>query len=688
MKQTKKKIDIHEEAMRNFNRVQSALYQERRQCLEDRRFYSIAGAQWEGSLEEQFENKPKLEVNKVHLSVIKIINEYRNNRVTVDFISKDGTEDDELADVCDGLYRADEQDSTATEAYDNAFEEAVGGGFGAYRFTTEYEDEEDDENEKQRIRIEPIYDADSSVFFDLDAKRQDKSDAKWCFVMHSMTHDAYEEEYDRSPSSIFKEIEYKEYDWYSPDFIYVAEYFRVEERKETIHVYRNLTGEEERYTDEDFEDDPELLRTLEAQGKTKVREKKVKRKAVRKYILDGNSIIGDAEDIAGKYIPIIPTYGKRWFVDSIERCMGHVRLVKDAQRIKNMLMSKLAEISSLSAVEKPMLLPEQIAGHEMMWADDNIKNYAYLLINPVTGADGQLMPAGPIAYTKPPTIPPALAALMQLVDVDMKELLGNNAETEKMMTHVSGKFKEMLDKRIDGQAFIYMSNFSKSVQHGGRVWLSMAKDVYVEKGRSMKTMDSMGQVGNVELGMMGIDGGLPTEKNDLTKASFDVAVSVGPTSASQRDSAVNTLTSMMQIVQDPQSQMVLQSLVLANMEGEGFSDVRDYFRKQLVQQGVYKPTPEEAQMLEAAAANAEPDPNEIALKAMAQEALANAQKAVAEAEKTKVEVVTEIADAEKKQAETQKIYSDIDVDQQNALSERREKSLLGRLFGRRDNNQM
>ena len=174
---------VHTQAMREFDIVQSAMRDVRLQCLQDRRFYSIAGAQWEGPLGDQFENKPRFEVNKIHLSVIRIINEYRNNRITVDFVSKDGSNNDKLAETCDGLYRADERDSGAEEAYDNAFEEAVGGGFGAWRIRNVYEDDEDDENEKQRIRFEPIYDADSSVFFDLDAKRQDKADAKYCFVL-------------------------------------------------------------------------------------------------------------------------------------------------------------------------------------------------------------------------------------------------------------------------------------------------------------------------------------------------------------------------------------------------------------------------------------------------------------------------------------------------------------------------
>ena len=98
--------NLHADALRQFNDIQTALRDERLQCLQDRRFYSLCGAQWEGPLYDQYENKPKFEVNKIMLAVIRIVNEYRNNRITVDYVSKDGTENDKLAEVCDGLYRA------------------------------------------------------------------------------------------------------------------------------------------------------------------------------------------------------------------------------------------------------------------------------------------------------------------------------------------------------------------------------------------------------------------------------------------------------------------------------------------------------------------------------------------------------------------------------------------------------
>jgi hypothetical protein len=660
---------VHATGMAEFDRCQSALRDERLQCLQDRRFYSLAGAQWEGPLGDQFENKPRFEVNKIHLSVIRIINEYRNNRIAVDFISKDGAQDDDLANTCNGLFRADEQDSVAEEAYDNAFEEGVGGGFGAWRLRNVYEDDEDDENEKQRIRIEPIYDADSSVFFDLDAKRQDKSDAKYCFVLYSMTRDAYMDEWGDDPTTWPKEIHQYEFDWLTPDVVYVAEYYKVEEVRETIRIFQTVTGEEERYSQSDFNADETLEETLAAVGTIEVRQKRVKRRKVRKYIMSGGKVLEDAGYIAGKNIPIVPFYGKRWFVDNVERCMGHVRLAKDPQRLKNMQLSKLGEISALSSVEKPILVPEQVAGHQIMWAEDNLRNYPYLLVNPITGSNGETQINGPVAYTKSPAIPPAMAALLQLTEQDMAEILGNNQQAEKMVSNISGKAVELIQTRLDMQTFIYMTNMAKAMRRCGEIWLSMAKDVYVEEGRKMKSIGAMEQIQSVEImkPMIEQETGELVYENDLTKANFDVAVDVGPSFTSRRDATVRALTGMMQVTTDPETQMILQAMAIMNMDGEGIGDIKEFFRKKLVQLGVVEPTEEEQQAMMMAAMEAQqPDPQSAYLMAAAAEAQAKAVKAQADTEYT-------LARAEETKAKTVETLSNVDIDQRKSAVETAEK---------------
>ena len=652
--------NLHDEALAQFDDVQSALRDERLQCLQDRRFYSLAGSQWEGPLWDQYENKPKFEVNKIMLAVIRVVNEYRNNRITVDFVSKDGMENDKLAEVCDGLYRSDEQASVADEAYDNAFEEAVGGGIGAWRLRTVYENEEDPEDDRQRIRIEPIFDADSSVFFDLQAKRQDKADARFCFVVTSMTQQAYKDTWGDDPASWPKIIHQYEFDWCTPDVVYVAEYFKVEEKTETIRIFQTITGEEERYTQADFAKDEMLEETLAAIGTVEVRQRKIKTKRVHKYIMSGGKVLEDAGYIAGKCIPIVVVYGKRWFVDNVERCMGHVRLAKDAQRLKNMQLSKLGEISALSSVEKPILTPEQVAGHQVMWAEDNLKDYPYLLINPITDQNGNQVVSGPVAYTRSAAIPPAMAALLQITETDMQDILGNPAGADKMVSNISGKAVEMIQARVDGQAFIYMSNFAKGMKRCGEIWLSMARDIYTEDKRKMKTIAATGEAGMVELMKPTIDQetGEVVMENDLTSATFDVIADVGPSSSTKRQATVRALTGMLQITQDPETAQVLTAMAMMNMEGEGIGDANAYFRKKLLRMGVVKPTDMEAEELMAEMQGKPQDPNAMYLQAAAENETAKAAKA-------RADTVETVASAELKRAQTLETLGKVDETAQN-----------------------
>ena len=650
--------EVHQQARIEFDQIQSALYQERMNCMQDRRFCSLIGAQWEGPLGNQFENKPRFEVNKVHMAVQRIINEYRNNRIGVNFVSREGEEEDKLAETCAGLYRADEQSSGAEEAYDNAFEEAVMGGFGAWRLRTEYSDDENPEDDRQHVCIEPIFDADTSVYFDLGAKRQDKADAKRCFVLTSMTYAAYKAEWNDDPSTWPKTITRSQFDWYTPSVVYVCEYYKIEEVSEQVRTYQSIDGKEETLWPDQVELKEEGMLAI---GWKEVRRKKVKTKKVHKYIMSGAKILEDCGYIAGKCIPIIPVYGKRWFVDNVERCMGHVRLAKDAQRLKNMQLSKLGEIAALSAMEKPILLPEQVAGHQLMWAEDNLKNYPYLLINPITDANGNPAPGGPVAYTKPPSIPPSMAALLQITEADMQEILGSPQQGDKMVSHLSGKTVELIQQRLDMQTFVYMSNMSKAVKRCGEVWLSIARDIFIEQGRKMKSVTSSGKMQPVELMKPVVnDEGEIEYENDLSDADYDVEVLVGPSSQTKRQATVRALTDMMTLTQDPEMTQVLSAMAMLNMEGEGISDVRDYFRKKLLKMGVLKPTEAEAQQLAQEAQNAPPDPQAQYLQAASEQAIAQAAKAQADS-------ILSVAKAEETRAKTTETLSKVSMADQERI---------------------
>jgi hypothetical protein len=362
--------EVFERGVARMDESVSATEDQREQSLEDRRFCNVPGAQWEGVFGEQFAKRPMLEINKVNLSVLRIINNYRNNRIDASFTSKKGAESEELAETCAGLYRADQEDSAADEAFDNAFEEGVTGGMGAWRLTSQYEDEYDEVSEEQRIRFEPIYDADCTVYFDPAAKKYDKSDARFCHVLTGMSPESFEEEYGELEAEFERPIIENGFDWSTPDLVYVSEYYEVDERRVKVSKWRELDGTIKVIRDEDLSE-LEKARFNDI-GTIKVSTKTVRERIIRKYILSGEGVVEECDPIPGKYIPIIPFYGKRGFVDGREWFAGHVRLAKDPSRLYNMELSVFAEQAGEGGVRTPIFTPEQVAGHEQPWANKAI----------------------------------------------------------------------------------------------------------------------------------------------------------------------------------------------------------------------------------------------------------------------------------------------------------------------------
>lgn len=666
---------VWERAHEEFGRSYTPQSEVRLQCLEDRRFCYVPSAQWSGSLETQFENRPRFEVNKLQGSVVRIFNEYRNNRISVMFRPKDNAQNAIESDMVAGLFRSDEDLSTAQEAYDNAFEEAVSGGIGAWRLTNRYEDETDAQDDMQRISIEPIYDADSSVFFNVDAKRQDKRDATRCWVLSSITKSEYREQYDadgsresgyfHAPSSFAAVRKLTEWDWFKPDVVYIAEYYEVENKSYNVYTMLLEATHDEKIVREGFTaaekaDAQDEIAQYEKMGYILARKRSVKRQRVHKYLMDGMGILEDYGYIAGENIPIIPVYGKRGFVDNTERIQGHVRLGKDVQRLYNMLVSQLADIAAMSPRAKPIFLPEQVRGHESKWAEDNVKNYPYLLVNPIKDQSGNLLPTGPIAYVQPPTVPQALAALIELCSNDIQDVTGAQKAGEQLVSNVSAKAVELVQNKLDMQAFIYMDNMGKAMRRCGEVWLSMARDLYDESDREMRTIAQDGSESSIKLNQLGTpDDNQGTEtKNSLQSAKFDVFVDVGPSFTSKRDSIVRALTGVMQFIQDPQITSILTAYIVQNIDGEGLQDVRDYFRKQLVQQGVVPPNEKEQEDMakaQQAAANQPPDAQTVALTAQARDF--NAASVLKEAQ-----AVAQLANADKARADAAKTLSDAHTD--------------------------
>lgn len=654
--------DAQLRALRQFDTIIGYVQEERALALQDRRFAFIAGAQWENEWYDQFANSIMVEINKTAAGLDKIVNDYRANRVTVNFRPTDDKASEDTADMLDGRFRADAYASKAQQAFDNAFEEGAAGGYGAWRLTNELEDEYDTDNDQQRICFRAIVDADQSVFWDPNAKLYDKSDAKYCFVITAMSPEAFKEEYgaDRYaswPDEIWKAY----YDWYTPDVVRIAEYYEVEVKSEKLRIFNNpLTKEEQRFWASEIEDDD--AKDLKAQGWKEAKAQDRKRRRVSKRIFSGSEELRPKKYIAGCEIPIVPYYGQRRFIDNMERCQGHVRKAKDPQRVYNSQISKLTETSSLSPIERPIFTPQQMAGHETSWAEANINRAAYALVNPlIDEATGQFIQTGPVGKVEPPQLAPVLAALIQITASDIQELTNADDGADQAMSNLSAEAMDIAATRTDAKSAIYMDNMKQSMQRCGEIYLSMAREIYVEEGRKLETLGEDGSDGEAILMEPYTDErGRYSIRNDLARGKYKVISDVTEATATRRDKTVKTCLNAAQIAQasDPELASALMSTAFLNMDGEGLTDLQEWLRAKMVRQGIVKPTDEEAQAMQEEAANQQPDPQSAALQAVAQKEGALAGKAVADTKLSEAKTIETLADARLKGAEVDRTVTE------------------------------
>jgi hypothetical protein len=646
--------DVHEQAMERFDSVIVAVQEERALALEDRRFVSIAGAQWEGVWGEQFENSIMVEVNKTAQGVEKIEGDYRSNRMIVNFRGVDKGASEETAETMNGMFRADFYVSKGQQAADNAFTEAVQGGMGAWRLLNVPEDPYDPDNERQRIAFGMIGDADQSVFWDPNSRLMDKSDAEWCIVVTAMAKAAYERKYKGKltewPQGLMKYWR----DWFTPDVIRVAEYYVVEFKPEERYTLRNrATGEERNEWRSDL---PEgALSDLDTEGWQRLRTRRIKRKRVKKYVLSGAEILKPGVYVAGTEIPIVPVYGKRWWIDNMERSRGHVRLAKDPQRIYNANVSKLVETNALAPIERPIVDPEQVQGYEDEWADMNISRRAYVRLRALRNDDGSIAAAGPVGSIQPPQLSPVQGALLQISSSDITEITASDDGAAQTQSNVSAEAMDIAATRTDAKSGIYMDNMKQAWARCGEIWQSMARDVYFEEGREVETMGDDGEQGTAVLAEPHTDErGRYSIRNDITKGKYRVFADVTEATATRRDKTVKTLLNGAQVVAafDPELAGMMTTTAILQLDGEGINDLQDALRKRALASGLVKPTPEEQQEMEAAAQEPqEPDPQSEFLLATAAEKRASAAQKEAAVDQTKADTALKVAQAAKTQSE-------------------------------------
>lgn len=581
--------DLHSDIKKRIDHDYFATDQQRDWTNEDMRFCDVDGAMYEGWLEEQFADRPKFEFNKVAQAVYRFIGEWATNRAEVKYLPDDDAASEDDAKLLAGLYRKDFRRSNGMDSVDNAVMEMAKGGCSAFRLSTQFIDPEDPENDNQRVTWEPIFNAHTSVVWDANAKQYDKNDAKYVIYLEELTREAAEEEWGDKVSSAFDPPNGYRFNWSNPTHVWIAHYYEIRKDKVEAITFQGPLGRKRTVYADDFK---QHMDELVDGGFEEIKRRKIIRQTVWKTIIDGTSVLEEAVRIPGKFLPIIPMYGYRSYVDGQEFWYGIVRKQKDANRLFNMSASSVAESAATSSKDMPIFTDEQVDGRENKLAQIHLGKFNYAVINDVQDENGNSVPAGPVGTWAAPRVDPNNAAVMQMSADFIREETGGNPQ-DVMDPQASGKAIGAVQQRVDMQTHILMDNASKSLKRCGDVYRAIAGEIN-DSERMVRTIDEDGTESSTILFDFVIDRdtGEPKFINDITRGSFETIVDTGPAYASRKRETVDRLEKISAIA-PPDYQPFIFASIIENIDGVGLDPLKEFNKKQMLIQGLREPENEE-----------------------------------------------------------------------------------------------
>ena len=541
-------------------------------ALDDVRFVSVQGEQWDEYQKRKRKTRPCYEFNRLRQHIRQVTGDQRQNRPQIKLRAVEQG-DKETADIMQGLIRNIESISNADKAYDTAFEWAVTGGYGVWRLKTEYNNNDSFE---QDIKIQEVTNP-FSVYFDPSAQEFDRRDAQYAFVITRIGKDEFKQKYPNDELIDYTGANYDIQHWIDDASVTLCEYWYKQYEDKNLLLLSNGNTV--------YEDEIPDRMVLEANGITVLKERKVEVPKVKMALLTGEGVIQEA-DWAGRYIPIVPVYGDIVDIDGEFHYSGMVRFGKDAQRVYNYHRTTMIETIANAPKVPYLVTPEQIKGFEGLWKSANAENMPFLPYNPDPRAGGMPQRSGGVE------IPQALITASQYDAEDIKAVTGQfDASMGAGGNETSGRAILARQREGDTATYSYIDNLSRAIRYTGEILVDLIPKIY-DTERVVRILGIDGGEKWVEINKIQLDQmtGQQIVTNDITSGKYDVSVTVGASYNTQRQEASEALLEMMG---NPMLAPVVADLLAKNLDIPNSDELEKRLRKIGIKSGVIEPTEEE-----------------------------------------------------------------------------------------------
>ena len=529
----------------------------RQEALEDLKF--VNGDQWPVELQNSrnLESRPVLTINKLDGYCRQVVNQIRQQRPRPKVHGMNSQSDEKVAQVIQGIIRHIEANSNADNAYDTAADYAVRMGWGYIRVRTDYVDEQSFE---QEIFIEPV-DNPFTIYYDINSVLPDGSDAETCLVTTMMDKKDFSRLYPDAEVDSFTQrgTGDSQSEWITKNDIRLAEYYyTVRERQKLL-----LLSDGSSIFEDDYKKQMELL---SQGGVYPIDERMSVRKKIKWCKLTAIQVLEEGE-WAGKYIPIVPVYGRHCVIGDKRKKFGMVRHAKDAQRMYNFWQTSTTESVALAPKAKWLMAEGQDEGHENDWAQANVKSFP-LLRYKQTDIEGRPAPVPQRLQPEPP--PTGILAATAVIDDDIKTLMGIFDPAQLKQGNISGKALNGQQQQVDLSNFDFYDNLTKSQAQVARIILDLIPKIY----DTQRVLRIIGDDGKPELVTVNeFDAVNQVINNNLQVGLYDVVMDTGPGYNSKRQAAVEAMTPI--LASDPALMAQIGDLWFRNQDFPGADIIAD-----------------------------------------------------------------------------------------------------------------
>ncbi|CAB4141142.1 Phage P22-like portal protein [uncultured Caudovirales phage] len=634
------KYDSHQSVMQMLQAAQWADHDNREKAREAHLFVSKKDGQWEPFWWNNNVDKPRYTFDMVSPIVDQIAGEIEQADFDVKVSPAGGSASKDIAEVYDGIIRNLETISNASMTYSRAARGAVTCGFDAWRIVQKYAD---DNSFDQDLLIEPIGNAIDRVWFDPSAQLQDKSDARYCFVLHPIAADEYSARWPEGKAASIPDDREGDAYYDKAEVVVIGELLYIEEYMRELVLMSNGQVHE---VDDDFES---VRDELLAMGVQEVRRRERKYKKVCSRLFDATDFLEDDKDTVFCYLPVIPVYANFKILENKTIYYGAVEKLMDSQRVLNYSLSREIEEGALAPRAKYWMTHTQAAGHELQLQTLNTNTDPVQFYNVDPSAPPPTQQGGAQINPGLRTISEAMRGIIGMAAGMFASNMGDNPGLQ------SGVAIERLQNKGDNGTHKYFQAAEIAIGHTGRVLVSAIPKVY-DSQRQMRLMydDGSAEMKLINQEVIDNQSGKVVKLNDLSAGTYDVVCKAGPSFRNRQEQTLKTLLDIAQI--DPTILQLGGDLLLKNVVSPVAESLAERKRAQMISQGLIPPsqmTDEERQELEMRQQNQQPQQDPNMVLAMAEVKKAEADALNAQNNQTKLQL-----DAAKLQLEMRKFEAE------------------------------